>query len=85
MASYYSPVNRKGGNPMTELQLLERLDEMQSGDGSYAGHESRLDDWMNLSPMVLGGKSPQGNHPTVSTCTCGCASQQCTQPTPCGC
>jgi hypothetical protein len=69
---------------MTEV-LLASLEEVQAGGGSYAGPEARLDDWMNFSPMVFAGKDPQGNHPTVSTCTCGCGSQQCTQPTPCGC
>jgi hypothetical protein len=73
---------------MTDSALLAVLEDTEVGGATYAGHESRMDDWMNLSSIVLSDAMPTSNHPTVSTCTCGCQTASCqpnSPPTPCGC
>lgn len=58
---------------MTTSQLLEFM-ESASPETEYAGPESRLDDYVNLSSTVLEDGHPEASKPSLFA-SCGCTPQ----------
>lgn len=58
---------------MTTSQLLEHL-ESAGAEAEYAGPESRLDGYANLSAAVLEDTHPEASKPSLFA-SCGCTPQ----------
>jgi hypothetical protein len=56
---------------MTTSQLLEHLEDAEA---EYAGPESRLDDYVSLSAVVLEDGHPEASKPSLFA-SCGCTPQ----------
>lgn len=69
---------------MTTSQLLDLL-KGANAEPEYAGPESRLDSYINLSATVLEDAHPEASRPSLFA-SCGCAPPGPTSPpSPCGC
>ncbi len=62
---------------MTATQLLESL-EVSGTETDYAGPESRLDGYVNLSATVLEDADPKASKPSIAgSCNCTPQSPNC--------